>query len=97
MIKKYVDNINEELHDAQKYAEKYVEWKSRNNSTYAQKYHKLSEDEVSHAMFIHDVATAEIEQLKSVYKPPEDMLQKWEDEHKNYVDKVAWIKQMLAM
>lgn len=35
--------------------------------------------------------------ISKVYIPPVEMLEKWEREHKIYVEKVAWIKQMLAM
>ena len=40
---------------------------------------------------------AEVEKLKQVYQPPVEMLDKWEEAHKHYVDKAAWIKTMLAM
>ena len=30
-------------------------------------------------------------------EPSEEMLEKWEKAHKEYVEKVAWIKQMLSM
>ena len=40
---------------------------------------------------------AEVEKLKQVYQPPVEMLEKWEEAHKHYVEKAAWIKTMLAM
>ena len=48
-------------------------------------------------MWIHDVAVAEVEKLKQVYQPPVEMLEKWDEAHKHYVEKSAWIKTMLAM
>ena len=54
-------------------------------------------DELKHALWIHDVAVAEVEKLKQVYQPPVEMLEKWEEAHKHYVEKAAWIKTMLAM
>lgn len=39
-----------------------------------------------------------MEQLKSVYPDiPQDMMDKWEHSHKDFVEKAAWIKQMQAM
>lgn len=35
--------------------------------------------------------------LKQVYQPPVEMLEKWDESHKHYVEKSAWIKTMLAM
>lgn len=39
----------------------------------------------------------EINELKKVYTPPEEMMEKWEHEHREFIEKTAWIKQMLAM
>ena len=42
-------------------------------------------------------AQIEIEELRKVYAPPQEMLEKWNADHKKYIEKAAWIKQMLAM
>ena len=73
IIKRYVDRISEELRDAQHYGEKYVEWKARGNSGNANRYREMANDELKHAMFLHDMALAEIEELRRVYKPPVSM------------------------
>ena len=39
----------------------------------------------------------EIEKLKHIYKPPVEMQEKWDESHKHYVEKYAWIKTMLSM
>ena len=57
----------------------------------------MSEDELKHAMYIHEYTVKEIEDLRKVMIPPEEMLEKWDKEHKVYVEQVAWIKQMLNM
>lgn len=96
-IKKYVERIDEEIESAEEYAEKYVECKAKGNIQVANRYHEMSEDELKHAMYVHEWAVKEIEEISKVYTAPVDMLEKWEHEHKKYVEKVAWIKQMLSM
>lgn len=96
-IKKYVDHLNDEIESAEEYAEKYVECKAKGNAQSANRYHEMASDELKHAMYIHEWAVKEIEDISKVYTPPVEMLEKWEREHKIYVEKVAWIKQMLSM
>lgn len=97
MIKNCVEKINEETEGAKEYAEKYVEEKAKGNITKANKYREMANDELKHADYIHGFATADIAELEKVYTAPVEMLDKWEHAHKEYVEKVAWIKQMLAM
>ncbi len=47
--------------------------------------------------YIHDRVVEEIEELRRVYTPPEEMMEKWDADHKKYIEKAAWIRQMLAM
>jgi len=96
-IKVLIDQIEEELEGAKNYAECYIDYKAKSNTTWANRYKEMANDELKHAMYIHDRTTAEIEELQKVYTPPQNMLDKWEHEHKEYVERVAWIKQMLAM
>ena len=56
-----------------------------------------SQGNKKHALWIHDVAIAEIEKLNQVYKPPVEMQEKWDESHKHCVEKSAWIKTTLAM
>jgi hypothetical protein len=96
-IKKYVEAIDEEIEGAKEYAERYVECKAKGDMSKANRYKEMASDEIKHAMYIHEWAIAEIEEIKKVFVPPVDMLEKWEKAHKEYVEKVAWIKQMLAL
>lgn len=96
-IKKLVDRIDDELNDAKDYAEDYLTFKAKGNQTWSNRYKEMSSDELKHAGYIHDRAIEEIEELKRVYTPPEEMLEKWSSAHKKYIEKAAWIKQMLAM
>lgn len=96
-IKAYVEHIDEELEGAKDYAEKYVEAKAKGNTSMANKYKEMASDELRHAGYVHEFAVAEIDALSKVYTPPVDMQKKWEESHKEYVEKAAWIRQMLSM
>ncbi|MBO7250851.1 MAG: hypothetical protein J6V42_06215 [Clostridia bacterium] len=96
-IKKYVEAIDEEIEDAKEYAEKYVEEKAKGQMGIANRYKEMATDELKHATYLHEMAVAEIEQVSKVFKPPVEMEKKWEEAHKEYVERAAWIKQMLAM
>lgn len=96
-IQKLVDRIDEELHDAEHYAECYVEYKAAGKTQWANRFQSMAEDELKHAGVMHELAVSEIEQIRAVFKPTADMQDKWDEAHKRYVAKAAWIKQMLAM
>ena len=102
-IKKYVDNIADELHDAKCYMEKALEYKAMGPNVPGAMdryngYKAMSVQELEHAGRIHEYAVQDIEALKAVYPEiPQDMMEKWEHSHKEFVEKSAWIKQMQAM
>ena len=96
-IKHLTDQIKDELESAKDYAEEYLTYKAKSNSEWAARYKDMATDELKHAGYIHDRVVSEIDQLKAVMTPPEDMLDKWNHEHREYIEKVAWIRQMLAM
>ena len=96
-IQKLVDQMCEELESAQEYAECFLDFKARGNSTWASKYKGMAEDELKHAMIIHERAVDEIGVLSKVYTPPVEMEKKWEESHKTWTEKTAWIKTMLAL
>ena len=97
IIKQYIDRIDAELEDAKYYAEKAVESKVKNDSSSATKYKDMANDELKHAMYEHEWAVKEIGELSKIYTPPVEMQEKWDKEHREYVEKVAWIKKMLEM
>lgn len=97
MIKKYVDLIEDEIEGAKEYAEKYVECKAKGNTARAQKYKEMATDELKHTTYIHDMAIQDIEELKKIYTPPVEMEEKWDKSHKEYVESIAWVKQMLTL
>lgn len=96
-IKKLADEIADELDSAKEYAEDYLTFKAKENSTWANRYKEMANDELKHADYIHDRAVAEIEELRKVYTPPQDMLDKWDSDHRKFIEKTAWVKQMLSM
>ena len=87
----------DELCSAKEYAEEYLSYKAKGDSGWATRYKEMATDELKHAGYIHERAVTEIEELRKVYTPPEGMLEKWDSEHKKYVEKAAWVRQMLAM
>ena len=96
-IGQYTKQIAEELEGAKEYAEESLYRKAMGETTIATKYKEMANDEMKHAMYIHDIAAQEIQQINKVYTAPAEMLEAWEKCHREYVDKTAWIRQMLAM
>lgn len=96
-IKELADEMKEELHSAKCYAEEYLTFKAKDNGMWANRYKEMAQDEMKHAGYLHERVVAEIEELRKVYTPPQDMLDKWESDHKKYIEKAAWIKQMLTL
>ena len=64
---------------------------------WANKSHTMAEDELKHASNLHELAVEEIEHIRTVFKPTDDMQDKWDEAHKCYVSKASWIRQMLEM
>lgn len=96
-IKERIYKIDDELDGAKEYAEEYLMCKAQGNIAYTNRYKEMAEDELKHAMYIHDETVQKIEELKTVYKPPVEMEEVWKKSHATYVEKQAWIKQMLAL
>ena len=96
-IKNYVDAIDDEIEGAKEYAEKYVECKAKGDMQSANRYKEMATDELKHATYEHEWAVNEIERISKIYTAPVEMQEAWEKSHKEYVEKVAWIKQMLTM
>jgi hypothetical protein len=97
-IKKYVEDIAEELESSKCYIEKALEYKASGNATRYARYKEMSTQELAHAMTLHEYAVQDIEQLRSVFPDiPQEMMDEWEHAHVMFVEKAAWIKQMQAM
>lgn len=96
-IKDLADEMKDELCSAKEYAEEYLTFKAKDDNTWANRYKEMANDELKHANYLHERVVADIEELRKVYTPPQEMLDKWDADHKKYIEKAAWIKQMLAM
>ena len=97
-IKLYVEGIADEIKGAKEYAEKYLWYKAKGNTTRSSRYKEMATQELEHASNLHEFATEDIESLERVYPEiPNDMMEAWDKSHKEYVEKVAWVKQMLSM
>lgn len=96
-IMDYVDAIHEELCDAKHYAEEALYFKASGKQQEARWYAEMANDELRHADHIHSMAVDEINILEGTYKPTQEMIDKWQHSHAEYVEKTAWVKQMLAM
>ena len=97
-IKDYVNGIEDELNSAKEYIEKALWYKAKGDSTRYSKYREMSNQELEHAMNLHQFAVEDIEKLESVYPDiPQDMLDSWNKSHNEYVEKTAWIRQMQSM
>jgi ferritin len=96
-IKKLADEMLDEICSAKEYAEMYVEYKSKGDSAWANRFKEMATDELKHSGYLHELAVSEIDTLSKVFEPPQAMLDKWEKDHSKYVEKTAWVRQMLSM
>lgn len=93
---KFEEVHNNEQVNATEYAEKYLELKAE-NSSFSAKYKTLAEDELRHAMVVHEYVVYKISELNRIYTPPVEMQEIWDKSHAKYIERTAWIKQMLTM
>ena len=97
-IQDLANKIKDEVCDAKEYAEQYVAEKVSGNTSVATKYKEMANDELKHAGYLHEFVVAEINKIKSSgIKYPESMEERWQTVHVEYVDKAAWVKQILAL
>lgn len=92
-----VEDIEEEIEDAKEYAERHVEAKALGHTEMAKHYKEMAEDELKHAMYLHETAVAEINEASKTHHPPAEMEAAWKMAHKEYVEKASMIRQMLTL
>jgi hypothetical protein len=97
LIDKMIDRIDDELEGAKKYGEMYIEEKAKGNIAKANTYKEMAHDELKHATYLHEMAVKAIEEVRQYYTPPVAMLEAWEKSHAEFVERTAWVKQMLSM
>lgn len=96
-IKELADEMKDELCSAKDYAEKYIEKKANNENEWASRFKSMAQDELKHASSLHEMIVQEINKLSNIYIPPQSMMDKWDIDHKHYVEKHSWIEKMLEM
>ena len=102
-IKKYKEQIEEELDGAKHYIEIALEYKAMGNGNpdnmdRYNTYKAMSIQELEHATRLHQYAVQDVKKLKAVYPDvPPSMQDKWDKTHEEFVEKSAWIKQMQSM
>ncbi len=97
MIDKMIENLHEELDGATDYAEKFIENQARGNMSRAAKYKEMAMDELKHSNFLREMDTADVDELKKVYKLTEEEAATWEHGMKRLAERSAMVRQMLKM
>ena len=97
IIEEMIEELEEEVEGATEYAERYIESRARGDMSRANRFKEMASDELKHASYLHEWAVAEIQEISKVFVAPVEMQEKWDKAHKEYVERVAWIRQMLAM
>lgn len=95
-IKEYTDEIKEEFEGAKKYAKKAVKCKELGDKETGKMYYDMANDEMRHAMNIHNLAVKAVEKARETVTPPQYMLDMWNEKHDYYMEEVAKIKYMLS-
>ena len=86
LIKKIVKMIDEELDDAQKYAECALKLREE-NPTVASVFYALSQDEMRHMNMLHGEIVKMIEEYRRNHgEPPEAMKAVWEYKHEEHIE-----------
>jgi hypothetical protein len=98
-IKNLAEEIIEEVESAKDYAERYVGSKAEKDMEWARRYKEMTEDELKHAKYLHELVVSKIEAYSAVYDiaAPVRMVEAWEACHKKYVELAAWVRQMLEL
>ena len=96
MIHKFAEQIKEELEGAKHYAEKYIEYRAKGDSTRAMKYKEMANDELRHAQYVHDFALQDVEAVKKVYTLSVEAESEWEHAHKHFAECTAMVRMMLG-
>ena len=97
-IKEIIMKMDDEIEDAKAKADEYADYKVAGDNQEASASKQAALDELKHADLYHSRAVKEIQKIRQTFpEPPAKMLEKWEKEHREYIDRVAFIKQILSM
>ena len=97
IIQKLSDMIEEEICDAEKYAECALKEKDYYPEL-ADVFYKLANEEMDHMARLHQQVTVLIEDYRKTNgDPPEAMLMLYEIMHKKHIEQAAAVKGMIAL
>ena len=91
-----VNDVNDEICGAKDYAERYLQAKVDGDGSWANRYKEMANQELQHAMWLHELSVQEINKLKEVYTAPAYMQKKWDETHAKYMETVEFVKDMLS-
>ena len=57
----------------------------------------MSEDELKHAGWLHEMAAAELNEIDKVLRQTENRRRTWEESSARCADRAAWVRQTLAI
>ena len=97
IIKCLAEKIEEELNDAQSYADMAQRWKEEQPET-ADIFLELSQEEMGHMEKLHNEAVRLIEEHREKHgEPPEGMMMLYDYLHNKHIEKAKMIKVMQGM
>lgn len=94
-IKRLTDQIHRELECAEHYAEASIQAKADDDHEWSERTKLMAEDELRHAIILHEKAVNEISKLKAHYRPTSEMEDKWDHIHREFTNKYDWIEELL--
>lgn len=95
LVEKYIDHICEEVEGAMDYAEKYIEYKAKGESSRASRYRDMASDELGHAAAVRDMAHQDIQRIQAIMPLAIDDEEMWKAAVKRSDEKMAIVKQMI--
>jgi rubrerythrin len=96
IIKTLTKRIKEEIHDAEWYAKAALEAKAE-HPTLAAVYHRLSEEEMTHAGMLHDEVVELIRKANAEKEVPPVMRELWSWQHGEIVEEEAEVRRLIDM
>lgn len=90
-------HVDDELTGCQMYAEESIKVKARGNSQWASRFKEMASQELQHAQYLHEYVIQEITNIKTVYNPTEEEIEKWDKCDRKFYEKEAMLKVMLSM
>ena len=99
IIEKLSNMIEEEIHDAEKYARCALTYKDdKEMRDVAEMFHRLANEEMGHMTLLHNQVVSIIENYRKTNgEPPENMMMLYDILHRKHIDDAATAKAMISM